>query len=168
MTPVLFTREDSPYLALGADCYDVERDALTWPGGAPAIYHPPCRSWGQYSHWAKPRAGEKELAIWSIERLRQFGGVMEHPITSKVWRHVGCIGWGMRDRFDGVLLPIAQSAFGHRARKYTGLYVVGAPIPRVPDALPATRTIEMMGRPERERTPPALASFLLDLVGTVQ
>jgi hypothetical protein len=39
----LFTRSDSHYKSLGLDCYDFERDALTWPGGSPGVYHPPCQ-----------------------------------------------------------------------------------------------------------------------------
>jgi hypothetical protein len=56
----LFVRKDSIYKELGVDCWDAERNALNWPGGNPLIAHPPCRAWGQLSHWAKPLPGEKE------------------------------------------------------------------------------------------------------------
>ena len=43
MIAILFARKDSVYKAMpGLDVYDFERDALTWPGGAPLIAHPPC------------------------------------------------------------------------------------------------------------------------------
>lgn len=168
MTPVLFTRKTSPYLALGADCYDAERNALTWPGGRPAIFHPPCRSWGQLSHMAKPRPGERELAEWAMRMVRRYGGVLEHPINSKLWKESRCHGWGLRDQWGGVLVPCAQSAFGHRAPKFTGLYMVGIDIPSIPEPRPTTNVVENMGRPEREATPPELAAWLLALVETIQ
>ena len=60
---VLFARADSIYKSMpGCDVYDIERDARTWPGGAPVVAHPPCRSWGKFAHMAKPRPGERELA----------------------------------------------------------------------------------------------------------
>ncbi|WP_101050027.1 hypothetical protein [Macromonas nakdongensis] len=166
--PVLFTRKTSPYLALGCDCYDADRDALTWPGGRPLIAHPPCRSWGQLSHMAKPRPGERELATWAIAQVRLFGGALEHPINSRLWNESGCLSWGVRDQYGGVLVPLYQSAFGHRAPKATALYLVGTPVPEIPEPRPTVTTVERMGRPERERTPPELAAWLVDLVGAVQ
>lgn len=165
--PVLFTRKNSPYRALGCDCYDIERDALTWQGGRPCIAHPPCRSWGQLSHMAKPRSGERELAVWAMAQVRRFGGVLEHPINSKLWAESGCLSWGVRDSFGGVLVPLFQSSFGHRAPKLTGLYLVGVHVPDIPPPQPTTTTVERMGRPEREATPPELARFLVDLVRSV-
>ena len=43
----LFVRKSNHYAALGCDCYDATRDALTWPGGVPGVFHPPCRAWGR-------------------------------------------------------------------------------------------------------------------------
>lgn len=162
--PVLFTRKTSPYLALGCDCYDERRDARTWPGGRPAIFHPPCRSWGQLAHMAKPRPDERELGIWAMRMVRRFGGVLEHPINSKLWAHSGCLGWGVRDEFGGVLVPLYQSSFGHRAPKATGLYMVLADIPAIPEPRSTTTTVERMCRAEREATPFELAIWLRDLV----
>lgn len=166
-TPVLFTRSDSPYLALGCDCYDITRDARTWLGGRPGIFHPPCRSWGKLAHMAKPRPDERELGNWSMRMVRRFGGVLEHPIDSKLWRESGCLGWGIRDAWGGVLVPCAQSGFGHRAPKFTGLYMVGIDIPSIPEPGEAVTTVERMGKAEREATPLALARFLVDLVETI-
>jgi len=163
--PVLFTRsKSSPYLALGCDCYDYKRDALTWPGGRPAIYHPPCRSWGKLAHFSKHQPGERWLATWAMHHVRGFGGVLEHPIDSKLWKEADCSSWGVRDQFGGVLVPVAQSAFGHRAPKHTGLYMVGIEIPEVPVPGVTTTVVERMGKAERERTPVDLAKWLVSLV----
>lgn len=167
MTPVLFTRAASPYLALGCDCYDIDRDARTWAGGRPAIFHPPCRAWGKLRAFAKPRPDERELGTWSMRMVRRFGGVLEHPINSQLWRESGCLGWGIRDAWGGVLVPCAQSGFGHRAPKFTGLYMCGIDIPEVPAPGTTSTTVERMCRAEREATPPALAAFLVSLVESI-
>lgn len=158
----LFVRKTNHYAEHGVDCYDADRDALTWPGGCPGIFHPPCRSWGNYAHVAKPRSGERELANWSMRKVRENGGVLEHPFGSKLWREAGCLGFGMRDQYGGVLVPVLQSWWGHRAPKKSALYIVG-PLPVIPyvEDAPTFTTIERMGRPERERTPVALAAWLI-------
>lgn len=159
----LFVRADSVYKSMpGVDCYDLDRDALSWPGGCPGVFHPPCRAWGQLSHLAKPRPGERELALWSMDKVREFGGVVEHPYASRLWDESGCLGFGIRDRFGGVLLPVFQSWWGHRALKKTCFYVVG-PVPELPFVAfnRAETTVERMRQPERERTPPVLASWLV-------
>lgn len=163
MVAALFVRADNHYSGLGVDCYDIDRDALTWPGGVPGIFHPPCRSWGQLSHMAKPREGERELALWSMAMVRRYGGVVEHPYSSRLWTAAGCGSFGVRDQFGGVLVPIMQSWFGHRAPKKTCLYIVGPVLPIEVSDRQATCVVERMGRAERERTPFALAQWLVNL-----
>lgn len=159
----LFTRPKSVYSALGADCYDAKRDARTFDLACPVVAHPPCRSWSRLSHFAKPRADERDLAWFAVHVVRHCGGVLEHPLDSRLWKEIDALGFGLRDRFGGVLVPAHQSWWGHRAPKRTGFYIVG-PVPPMPDdsELAPVTTVERMGRPERERTPPNLASWLVD------
>ncbi len=185
---VLFARADSNYKVLpGTDVWDAERDALRWPGGAPVIAHPPCRAWGQLRALANPRPGEKELALWAVEQVRKYGGVLEHPAKSTLWPVVGLPKPGEVDEYGGWTLPIFQVWFGHRAEKPTYLYIVGAS-PRDLPVLPlrlgeATHICGTSGRrrdggrlhkgdagwrpeiskAEREHTPPRLAEWLLDV-----
>ena len=129
----------------------------------PGIFHPPCRAWGNYSTWAKPRQGEKELAIWALEKVRENGGVLEHPLSSKLWKTARCRTYGIRDQHGGVLIPVLQNWWGHRAEKKTGLYIVG-PVPEFPWAKPTPQTtVENMGRAEREATPEKLARWLVEI-----
>jgi hypothetical protein len=161
----LFVRRDSHYKTLdGVDCYDEDRDALTWPGGVPGIFHPPCRGWGKLSGFAKCAPGELALAVWSVAMCRRFGGVVEHPVHSRLWKEVGCWSAGMRDNHGGVFITLNQADFGHRAEKATGLYIVGAPVPSLPFFLAdASHSVERMNVKEREQTPPQFAALLVHL-----
>lgn len=183
---VLFAREDSVYKALpGCDVWDQARDARRWPGGCPVVAHPPCRLWGKLRGFAKPDEGERELAPWAVEQVRRFGGVLEHPSQSLLWKVCGLPEPGQRDRWGGWTLPVTQNWFGHRALKPTRLYVVGcAPgsIPPIPFFLgEPTHVIQTrshgrvrlkkgdlgwkpeVSKAEREQTPSAMAAWLVEL-----
>ncbi|CAD1792746.1 hypothetical protein X12_001825 [Xanthomonas arboricola] len=169
----------------GCDVYDLDRDALTFTGGMPVIAHPPCRAWGSLKHFAKPRPGEKDLAIWAVDQVRRCGGVLEHPAGSQLFPTVGLPSpRGMqRDQWGGWTMAIWQSWWGHRADKATKLYIVGCDpgdLPGFPLQLglsthvvspsSSIRVGHPMYRPqlrkaEREHTPRALAEWLVDVAG---
>lgn len=185
---VLFARHDSVYKSLtGCDVWDAERDARKWPGGCPVVAHPPCCAWGQLRAFANPRPDEKELALFAVGQVRRFGGVLEHPKNSTLWKVAGLPEPGLFDEFGGWTLPIVQSWWGHRAEKATRLYIVGCQCRNIP-AMPL-----LLGEPshvcgssgrrvdgrrlhkgdagwrpeitkaEREHTPEGLARWLVDL-----
>lgn len=181
----LFVRGDSIYKTMpGVDCYDIERDARTWPGGCPVVAHPPCRAWGRLRQFAQPREGERELGPWAVEQVRRWGGVLEHPAESTLFatcelplprgRLLPRPGPWVDD-FGGITLAIRQFDFGHRAEKMTWLYVVGCPTDfRWPDlrldqpthCIRPTKSyprLPSVTKAEREHTPPALAHWLVDL-----
>lgn len=175
---VLFARADSHYKSIpGCDVWDIERDARKWPGGAPVVAHPPCRAWGRLRQFAKPRPDEKQLAIDAVARVRQFGGVLEHPAESTLWLKCGLPRPGeFSDEFGGYAIEVEQFHFGHRAEKATWFYIVGCPLSALPP-IPhrpgrATHCIRptkayprlpSVTKAEREHTPPALAAWLVEL-----
>lgn len=177
MVAVLFARSDSIYKSLpDCDVWDIERDARRWPGGCPVVAHPPCRAWGRLRAFAKPREGERELAIWAVNQVRQWGGVLEHPASSLLWPYVGLPKPGERDDFGGWSLWISQWWFGHRADKPTLLYIVGCEpdeVPPIPFTLgEPTHVIQSrkrenhrphVSKAEREHTPQALAEWLCEV-----
>lgn len=182
MISVLFARSDSVYKTLPeCDVYDAERNALNYPGKTPIIAHPPCRAWGKLRHFAKPQPGEKDLARWAVDQIRQYGGVLEHPAHSTLWSDKGLPVPGMVDEWGGWTLPISQYWFGHKAEKKTWLYIVGCEprnIPAMPIRLGfATHTISSsrvtarhgrrpeVAKAEREHTPEELARWLVELAG---
>ncbi len=178
MISALYVRSDSIYYSLGIDCWDIIRDARTWQGGNAIIAHPPCRSWGQLSHFAKPRSDEKQLAIDCINLIRKFGGVLEHPRSSKLWDVMNLPKAGSIDEFEGYSICIDQNWFGHKAQKSTLLYIKGCPknqLPAIPlcfDRIDYTvassikkksglRLKKEITKKEREATPLELAKWLI-------
>ncbi|WP_369916516.1 hypothetical protein AB8810_11015 [Xanthomonas sp. NCPPB 3005] len=175
---VLFARADSVYKTLhGCDVYDAQRDARTFAGGMPVVAHPPCRMWARLRQFAKGTPEEKALGPWAVERVRRWGGVLEHPAESTLFDHCRMPHpLEFPDEFGGYTIAVQQYHFGHRAEKDTWLYIVGC----CPSALPAIP--HRPGRPthcvrptksyprllsitkaEREHTPPALAAWLVEL-----
>lgn len=183
MLPVaLFTRSDSNYLALGVECYDIHRDARTYGGSSPVVAHPPCRAWSKFRAFAKPRHDEKACGVWAVEKVRDNGGVLEHPAFSRLWRACSLPSPGAGyDWYGGWTLPVEQWWWGHRAQKSTWLYIVGCeprdlpPMPyRMGEAshviswfsgTPKHRRRPLTTKAEREHTPSAFASWLLELAG---
>lgn len=160
----LFVRSDSVYFGL-CDAWDIRRDATRYRGPFPVVAHPPCRAWGRYSHLAKPRPFERDLAPYAVDLVRSFGGVLEHPHASKLWGFCGLPRVGERDAWGGFTVLCDQSWWGHPAPKATWLYIVG----REPSSLPAMpvalrrpgRRVENLCGADRERTPDAFAAFLV-------
>lgn len=188
MTPaVLFARADSIYKTLNADVWDEARDARKYPGSAPVVAHPPCRSWGRLRMLANPAPGERELAFFAVEQVRKFGGVLEHPATSLLWPEAGLPEAGEVDAYGGWTLPVLQFQWGHRAAKATKFYIVGCSprdLPDIPFALGEAPAVcgtsgqrrdgsrlhkgdagwrPEISKREREATPPQLATWLLEV-----
>jgi hypothetical protein len=184
---VLFARSDSVYKKLGVDVWDAERDALKWPGGNPVIAHPPCRAWGRLRHFAKPAPGEMDLARWSVAQVRRWGGVLEHPATSKLWEDQNLPEPNQRDKWGGWTLQAPQWWWGHRADKPTRFYICGCDpreLPEIPFKLGVSDCVirldtrrpdgtyvrkgdpdykPRLAKAEREATPPELAKWLVEL-----
>lgn len=173
---VLFARGDSIYKTLGADVWDEHRDATKWPGGNQIIAHPPCRAWGRLRTFANPAPHEKDLARFAVAMVRRWGGVLEHPAGSTLWADQNLPMPGTTDRFGGWTLAAPQKWWGHKAEKATWFYIVGCVprcVPRIPYQMhEATHVVQSrkrsdhrphISKADRERTPPELAAWLLDL-----
>lgn len=186
MIPVLFARLDSVYKQLGCDVYDINRDARSYTGSNAVIAHPPCRAWGRLRGMANPRPDEKDLAVFAVDKVRTNGGVLEHPESSSLWAHYDlprpCPDKIAIDQYGGFTFAIAQSWFGHKARKNTWLYIVGiapAQLPAFPIVLGEAQYVVTTGRrtkpwkkeitkAEREHTPDQLARWLIELVQIIE
>ncbi|TIM42882.1 MAG: hypothetical protein E5Y55_20920 [Mesorhizobium sp.] len=171
MTAVLYAKRGSVYNDLAVDVWDEARDARLYPGPFPVIAHPPCRSWGRFAQWAKPADHERDLAFHALSCVRRYGGVLEHPNGSKLWRVAGLPRPGEPpDEYGGYSVTVNQVDWGHRAIKSTLLYIVGVPLHALPErpspGVPVT-TVERMWRGEREATPERFAIWLLQIANRV-
>ncbi len=148
----------------------------------PVIAHPPCRAWGKLKHFAKPVPGEKELALFAVDMVRNWGGVLEHPAYSTLWKTCNLPTGRERDQYGGFTLCVDQCWFGHKAQKKTWLYIVGcnpSDIPPYPITfdyplyvINSSKRIkegkrQEVSKAEREHTPVALACWLIALVNQI-
>ena len=117
---VLWCQPRSIYATIeGADCWDEKRDARTYAGPHPVICHPPCGPWGSFAHWSKHH--RREDALIGLGMVQAWGGVLEHPQSSRLWRQPEAAAWpSRRERID-------QSDYGFPSRKPTIMYWVDSP-----------------------------------------
>lgn len=175
---VLFCETDSIYKELNCDVYDIKRNALNCKTKVACIYHPPCRSWGRLRTFCGLHPGEHLLAVWSIIRIWRYGGVLEHPAGSKLWKLMRLTkpGQGI-DKHGGFSLSIDQHWFGHKCKKNTWLYIKGLSFSQIPDYTLNFNAIEYsisntknnsnlkeVERKWRNKTPIKLAKFLIKIV----
>lgn len=176
---VLFVQSSSIYNQFPVDCWDIVRDARNYTGNNPVVCHPPCRAWGRLKHFSKPRPDEKNLAITAIEFVRKYGGVLEHPSGSSLWRELNLPLGNNTDQYGGFTISVNQSWFGHQAQKKTLLYICGVSRSQVPsfplsfDAIQYTvggsskksnaGHKKNISKKKREATPYLFAAWLIQL-----
>lgn len=170
LVPVLFVHSRSNYKKIpGFDCYDEKRNALNYTGREPVIAHPPCRLWSRLRSFSNAPASEKNFAVWSIELVRKFGGIVEHPYDSQLWKHIDCPGVGKFDKFGGTSFVFDQFDFGYYTRKRTRLYIVGlnslSELPRSNIRFePVARKFDNLSPKQRSETTPALCMWFLEII----
>jgi hypothetical protein len=186
MIAALYVDTNGPYFGLpGVDPWDIIRNARQYAGPHPVIAHPPCGPWGALRHMCTkqdPGCGPR-----AFEQVRAFGGVLEHPAGSTLFRHVLAPMPGeLPDGFGGRTIEVCQCDFGHVARKRTWLYVVGGSIyftsppskepthwvsggrtgdKRLRGQIP--EGIKACSAQQRRRTPPAFRDLLLSIARSV-
>lgn len=166
-----------PYPHLpGVECWGLpERDALGYVGTHPVVAHPPCGHWGKFATRCRQPIEEKACGPAAIEQVRRWGGVLEHPQGSALFRSLP-IPRGLPDEHGGWTMLIDQARWGHAAQKLTLLYFVGIEredIPPIPPSVdpPAGRrcstgryatAFEWLPKTQRHLTPPAFAAWLVE------
>jgi hypothetical protein len=165
-----------PYPRLpGVTCWGVDEDATKYCGPYPVVAHPPCGHWGSYRHRC---ADDGRTGPVAVGQVRAFGGVLEHPRNSRLWKELDMPRPGEGpDWWGGWTLEVRQCDWGHPAEKRTWLYIVGTrvvpPMPPRVEPRPAppkgrngrqTRGwLEMLPKSQRHLTPPGFALWLAEL-----
>ncbi len=180
---VLFCQEDSIYKSFPVcDVWDEKRNALNFNELIPIIAHPPCRKFSRMRGLSTAPEVEKELAYFAAHHIKKYGGILEHPAFSILWKEANLPNPGEIDKFGGFTLVISQFWFGHKADKLTWLYIVGlkeGDLPPIPFALGEplfTCSLSHVERPakpeipkrERSATPRKFAEWLIETVQRIE
>lgn len=185
----LYVERGGPYYVLpDVDAWGLERDARTYAGPHPVVAHPPCGPWGSLRHLYK--GNEHDCAPLAVRHVRRHGGVLEHPARSLLYAHCKLPRPGERpDGFGGWSIEIDQVSWGHVARKTSWLYFVGVDARLVRAGLriggtpthwvsgyhsddltdpDAAHGMKICSGPQRRRTPPDLAKWLVQLAASAR
>ena len=159
------------YRDLGVDVWGPDRDARLYDGPLPVVAHPPCQRWGMMAAAAFGRWGHEHLRPGNdggcfeaaLASVRRWGGVLEHPVGSWAWPAYGLprpAGTGWCGGAGEWTCEVWQSAYGHRARKKTWLFVSSEARPPdlLWDRLPGTHQVGHPDRRGRDRNLPVLSS----------
>lgn len=164
----LYVEAAGPYPALcPGHAYDISRDARTYLGPHPVVSHPPCERWGRLRTFST--ADTRDLAILAVEQVRTFGGVLEHPASSLLWKECGLPPPDtlFADQYGGRSYEVAQGDYGHAAPKLTWLYAVRlGPCPFHLARGGQAGRVETLSKYARKATPQAFAAALVTWAAT--
>lgn len=163
----LYVDPTGVYPSLVSTWYDEARDGRQYVGPLPIVAHPPCAPWSRLRAFSNGHG--KDCGPIAVEQVRRFGGVLEHPADSSLFKHCGMPQpFAFPDEHGGRTVAVYQGDYGHPAPKLTWLYLVGVP---VLDGLRLGRggergRVELQARRDRSITPRELAKVLLDLAAS--
>ncbi|MEY2702652.1 MAG: hypothetical protein RLY43_1288 [Bacteroidota bacterium] len=177
---VLFVANNSNYLSLDCDCWTISRNALNFKASKPALYHPPCASWSRMRHFSKFVPGRHWLALWSLVRVRRYGGIIEHPFGSLFFkRYIVTPGSGY-DKYGGFTILTDLHSFGAPYEKKTLLYFVGLKISELPslplnfdaithcvDTSSSSSVLKVIPKDQRSITPLSMCEWLLSALSII-
>lgn len=119
--------ERGPYARLpGVEAWGEVEDATEYAGPHPVVAHPYCGPWGQLSHLCTLQ--DPQHALFAVDQVLRFGGVLEHPAASRLWSEFGLPKphKTVPRRAPRVwALEVQQCRWGHPAEKRTWLLFVG-------------------------------------------
>lgn len=127
MIAALYIDPRGPYAHMaGVDAWDVARDAKRYDGPHAVVAHPPCGPWSRLRFMCTKQ--DPSCAPRAVEQVRAFGGVLEHPAHSTLFRHCRMPFPGeLPDAHSGRTWLINQVSWGHCCVKPTWIYTVRVP-----------------------------------------
>lgn len=136
----LFVDARGSYPSRVVEWFDQKRDARTYSLSLPVVAHPPCQRWCRLAgmveaRWGHKRGEDDGCFASALSTLRRVGGVLEHPAFSDAWKAFDLPrppsggGWVPGADLYEWTCYVEQFRYGHRAKKATWLYYVGATKP---------------------------------------
>lgn len=179
----LYVDPKGPYVGMeGVDAWTEDRDARMYPGPGPCVLHPTCGPWSRLKAHSKHQ--DPTLGPIAVAQCRAYGGVLEHPADSSLWKHCDLPRPEERlfDPWDGFTVSVRQVDWGHRAAKPTWLYICGVPYgavdPRRPARTPTAKItnndrpgmkdLERLSALEARLTPLEFAEWLVSIARMVE
>lgn len=108
----LWVDEKGPYVNMpGVEAWTERVDATRYAGPWPIVAHPTCGPWGKLAWRSRQDKSHGELAMYLVQ---QFGGVVEQPLGSCLFRQLGKPG-ALTERVN-------QGDYGFPGLKPTILY----------------------------------------------
>lgn len=160
--PVYFVKNNSHYKKLNADCYDIDRDALTTKRTDIGIYHPPCRLFSKLKYFSKADYSEKNLAYWSIDRIQEYGGILEHPNGTSLFKEKNI------KLTASNCIKVNLSWFGFQCEKSTLIFynkIQLEDFPQLPLNFNAIESkVSKLSQSKRDVTPLNMCEWLLEAV----
>lgn len=166
--PVVLGIGTHRYSDLGVTCLDLADLAFAsgsdrFHANRPVIAHPPRHACARLNMQAngRHRQRERDQAMWALDQVRAWGGVLEHPAHSSLWTDADLPPVGaQRDQCGGITLPVWLSWWGSDRPHPTWLYLVGYDRHQMP-AMP----LQLGGA--RSGAGDGFARWLLDLAVTI-
>ncbi len=178
----LYVDPRGSYMGLpGVEIWDYRRNAKHYEGPHPVVAHPPCGPWSRLKFQCTKQ--DASCGPRAVAQVQKWGGVLEHPSNSSLFRHCALPPPGApADAHGGFTLAVRQVSWGHLCAKPTWLYIVGVPIevaqagvrtggeethkvtngPRGKQYLPRANAFQI------RVTPPAFRDWLIDLARASQ
>ena len=180
MIPVLFTDDKSNYDLFNCfSTYNRHRNAFTFSERTPLIAHPPCRLFSRLRQFSTADRKEKQCAYFALAQVRMFGGILEHPRSSTLWKNGNFNLSGEIDIYGGFLRSVNLSWFGFPAEKKTMLYFVGispSDLPAFPLSLDAplstistskNSSLQEVQKKYRSSTPLLMIKYFIQVIDII-
>lgn len=112
--------------APGVELWTYRRNAKLYEGPHPVVAHPPCGPWSRLKFQCTKQ--DASCGPRAVLQVQKWGGVLEHPSNSSLWKFAGLPQPGApADAHGGYTLALRQVSWGHLCEKPTWLYIVGVP-----------------------------------------
>ena len=165
-----------PYAGMkNVQAWGKEDNAMRYIFRHPVVAHPPCGPWGSLAHMCTKQ--DPATGIRAVIQVARFGGVLEHPAGSRLWKYMGLPMPGDYGDPSFYTIETEQCRWGHKALKKSWLLfsrIQRGDLLPIPPFVEPTHVIDSaaskkkrgarvlhLPKSQRHLTPPRLAEWLV-------